>query len=105
LHQGAGQVLTQSAYNGSTPLTSSYTYDGGDLTAITNPLGQSVLYFTDNLGRVAAVTDPLNNVSGASYDYLNRATQIGYGATSASPTAYTRTVNLRLRVRPYISHD
>jgi RHS repeat-associated protein len=67
-----GQPQTQTAYVGSKMLTTTYTYDGGDLVAVSNPLGKTVQYFTDSLGRVAAVTDPMNNITFIEYDNLDR---------------------------------
>jgi len=45
-----------------------FTYDAGDLVAITDPLRRTVSRFVDGAGRVAAITDPLGHTTQTNYD-------------------------------------
>jgi RHS repeat-associated protein len=72
----AGQVTSSSVYVGGRALTTTYTYNGGDLASVTDPLNRTSLYFTDPVGRRVAVRDALGNVRTVVYDALDRVTQM-----------------------------
>jgi len=44
-------------------------------------------------GKVSQVTDRNGQVTGVSYDNLNRVSQVGFGATVSNPTTYTSTID------------
>ena len=59
----------------------------GDLSQVTDPVGNTTKAVTDNAGRVVSVSDPLGNTTGLTYDNLDHVTQIldaHNGATSGS---------------------
>lgn len=66
----------------------------GKLTTRTDALNQAELTSYDIMGKVQTHTDRKGQVSGVTYDTLSRATRIGFGATPASPTTYTDTLDL-----------
>ncbi len=87
-----GQLLSHTdAKNQST----GYTYfPTGQVQTKTDPLLKSESYLYEPGGRIKQRTDRKGQVSGVTYDSLGRTKTIGFGATSASPTAYTSTVSL-----------
>jgi RHS repeat-associated protein len=95
-----------------------FNYDLGDLTSVTDPLGNTTNGFTDAAGRVLSLTNPLGNLTVYEYDPLNLLkkiidplngqTQLGYDqngnlltVTDAKnhPTAYTYNAMDRLETR------
>lgn len=54
----------------------SYGYTFGDLTSMTDPLGNTSSTFYDGAGRVAATTDAVGRTSTATYDALNQMTSM-----------------------------
>jgi RHS repeat-associated protein len=57
-----------------------------------NPLSAVISYTYEPGGLLNQTIDPKGQLSGRTYDSLGRATQIGFGATAANPTAYKSTV-------------
>ncbi|MES2353171.1 MAG: RHS repeat-associated core domain-containing protein [Pseudomonadota bacterium] len=57
-----------------------------------DPLLKTENYHYDLAGNLDRYTDRKGQVTGFTYDFLNRPTQVGFGATTANPTAYTSTV-------------
>jgi RHS repeat-associated protein len=85
-----GNVLTRIDANNH---TTAFTYDAMNRkSTMTDALSQSESYVYEPGGRVSRFTDRKAQVAGWSYDALGRPTQIGYGATSTNPTAYTGTL-------------
>ncbi|HET9387218.1 MAG TPA: RHS repeat-associated core domain-containing protein, partial [Gemmatimonadales bacterium] len=66
-----GQPLTVTTPAG----TATFGYDGGDLVAITDPLGRTTSRFVDSMGRVVRTTNPLGQATTHTYDVLNAVTQ------------------------------
>jgi RHS repeat-associated protein len=70
-----------------------YTYDAMNrLTGRQDPLLHAESYQYDPSSMVKQLTDRAGQVTGYNYDSLHRRTQIGFGATSTNPTAYTSTI-------------
>ncbi len=96
--------LTSTSVDGD-PYHLGYGYDGqGNLNSVTDPIGQTTLYFYDDLGRLGRVVSPetgtteythdeagnvatrrdnLNRVVSYAYDGLNRLTDVTYPAPTA----------------------
>ena len=71
-------------------------YEFGELglvTRRTDPLNKLELLEYAADGSVARITDRKGAVTGFTYDNLRRLSQIGFGASSSNPTAYTRTIS------------
>ena len=73
-YDASARPLNISVSAGSQTLSTLYTYDGGDLTAITDSLGRVRSFFADSLGRTVVARDPLGNTAFTSYDNLDRPT-------------------------------
>lgn len=71
-YDAAGRVLTTTRYNGTTPLTITNGYDGGDLVSITDPLNRKTELYPDAVGRIIATKDPLGHYARMEYDNLDR---------------------------------
>lgn len=56
--------------------TWTYSYSGPDLVSVTDPLSRTTEIFTDAMGRVVAVKDPMGYVSTSEYDNLDRLKKI-----------------------------
>jgi RHS repeat-associated protein len=52
--------------------TTQFTYDAGDLVAVTDPLGNTTSRFIDAAGRLLSLTNPMGNLTRYDYDALNR---------------------------------
>jgi len=63
------------------------------LSSKTDALNQVETYQYDLNGNPTRVTDRKGQVSGSTYDALDRRTRVGFGATVASPTAFTSTID------------
>jgi YD repeat-containing protein len=97
-YDGEGRPLTSTANTGTQVLTTSYAYAGADLVSVSDPLGRTIRFTTDAIGRVIQVTDPLGNASQVTYDGGSRVLtttdpaghmiQRGYDA-AGNLTAYT----------------
>ncbi|MGQ3055188.1 MAG: RHS repeat-associated core domain-containing protein [Roseateles sp.] len=75
--------------------TTRYTYHPtGQVKDKTDPLLKVESYLYEPGGQLKQRTDRKGQVSGVTYDALGRVKTIGFGATAASPTAYTSTVSL-----------
>ncbi len=74
-YNSAGQVTSITKIVGGSPLTTTLNYVGGDLAGITDPMGRTTQFFTDELGRTIGTTDPLGNTTRITYDALDRVTQ------------------------------
>lgn len=79
--------------------TWNFSYDQyGRLTNTTNPLGQAKVYNYDKMSRVAEVKDPAGNITSYTYDALNRLTkkeiQTPAGIYAATSYAYDAVGNL-----------
>lgn len=90
-----GLLDTRSFYSGTKTLTYKYVWDGADLVSVTDPLGHSVQYFTDALGRVAAITDPANNLTFIDYDKLDNVIQVVDPLNHATQFSYDLDGNLK----------
>lgn len=67
-----GQVASVTQIARGRPLTASFTYQQGDLAAITDQLNRTTNFFSDGIGRVVTVVDPLGDFSHTEYDRLSR---------------------------------
>jgi RHS repeat-associated protein len=74
-YNSAGQIATSTRYVGGTGLTTTYTYNGGDLVQVSDPLNRTIQYFTDDVGRTVAIVDALGNTTRVVYDNLDRVLQ------------------------------
>jgi RHS repeat-associated protein len=74
--------------------TTTYTYDLGDLTAVTDPLGRTTQAFLDTLGRPLAITDPLGRRQRYAYDDLDRLTQFTDALGKLTALGYDNNNNL-----------
>jgi RHS repeat-associated protein len=71
-----------------------YSYDTQDrLLTKTDALLKVDTYGYDAAGSINKVTDRKSQVTGMTYDALSRRTQVGYGATIATPTTYANTIS------------
>ncbi len=87
-----GNVLTQTDANNH---TTTFTYNGiGHVASKKDALLNVETSLYEPGGLLAQRTDRLGQVSGVTYDNLGRVSTIGFGATTASPTAYTSTATL-----------
>ena len=73
-YDALGRPATATSYNGATPLTTTFTYDGPDLVRVKDPLGRVVSITPDLGGRILSVRDPLGRLSRSEYDALDRVT-------------------------------
>ena len=71
-HNTAGQPLS---VTDALQHTLQFTYNAGDLVAITDPLGKTSTFQVDGQGRPIAATNPLSQRTNYQYDALNRQTQ------------------------------
>ncbi|HEV8441136.1 MAG TPA: RHS repeat-associated core domain-containing protein [Methylomirabilota bacterium] len=86
----AGQPLTITDPAG----TTRFTYDLGDLVAVTDPLGHTITRFTDDGGRLVSLTNPLGQRSHIEYDALNHVTRVTDPAGGVTGFAYDATGNI-----------
>jgi RHS repeat-associated protein len=94
-YNAAGQLLTVTRYAGGKSLTTTYSYDAGALSAITDPLGRTTQVFVDAVGRIQGTTDPLGNVTQTAYDNLDRVVQVTSPAGQGVQLAYDPVGNLK----------
>lgn len=64
----SGQVSSVTSYPNGQSATYSFTYAGGDLVGVTDPLGRQTGLATDNIGRPIRIRDGLGNASSVTYD-------------------------------------
>jgi RHS repeat-associated protein len=74
-YDDAGRKLTVTRYDGSTPLTTTFGYDGSDLVSVRDPLNRLTELFPDAVGRIVTTKDPLGRFTHLAYDDLNRVIQ------------------------------
>ncbi len=74
--------------------TTAFTYDFGDLVAVTDPLGNPTRRFLDGGGRLVSQTDPLGRVTRYEYDALNRLTRVTDPTNGATGFTYDGNGNL-----------
>lgn len=74
-YNGAGQLLTAIRYVGSSPITTSYSYLGGILSAIEDPLGRRVEIYADRVGRPVTIKDSEGGARHLVYDEYDRLLQ------------------------------
>lgn len=74
-YTASGFLSTATRTLGSSPLTTTYTYNGPDIAGIEDPLGRTTQFFTDAVGRVRSVKDPLGNLTRFAYDSRDRLTE------------------------------
>lgn len=74
-HTSFGQVASATRYVGSSPLTTTYTYVGGDLASVADPLGRTTRLIADPVGRVVTIKNSLGNLTQATYDAFDRVTE------------------------------
>ena len=87
-----GNVLTQTDANNH---TTTFTYNGiGQVATKQDALLNMESSLYEPGGLLKQRTDRKGQVSGVTYDNLGRVATIGFGATAASPTAYTSTATL-----------
>ena len=87
-----GNVLTQTDANNH---TTTFTYNGiGQVATKKDALLNLETSLYEAGGLLKQRTDRKGQVSGVTYDNLGRVATIGFGATAASPTAYTSTATL-----------
>ena len=87
-----GNVLTQTDANSH---TTTFTYNGiGQVETKKDALLNVETSLYEPGGLLKQRTDRKGQVSGVTYDNLGRVATIGFGATAASPTAYTSTATL-----------
>jgi RHS repeat-associated protein len=89
-----GRIATASRTVGGSPVTMTYTWIGGDLASITDPLGRTTQFFADQVGRVASVKDPAGNVQRISHDVLDRVTQTTDALGHTTESTYDGNGNL-----------
>jgi RHS repeat-associated protein len=68
-----GQLASASDAAGN---TSRYFYSSGDLVGASDPLGRTIIYIRDGLGRSIASTDSLGQTTRLTYDVLNQTSSI-----------------------------
>lgn len=93
-HDALGRRLTASQYVGTTPLTTTFTYDGPDLVQVKDPLNRVVTLTPDLVGRLLSVRDPLGRLSRFTYDTLDRVTAQSDPQGSTVRMAYDGNGNL-----------
>jgi RHS repeat-associated protein len=74
-YDGSGRRLTATRYDGTTPLTTTFGYDGADLVSVRDPLNRLTELFPDAVGRIVTTKDPLGRFTRLAYDDLNRVIQ------------------------------
>lgn len=74
-YNSAGQVTSVTKFVNGNPLTTIFSYIGGDLASATDPMGRTTQFSTDAVGRIIGITDPLGNATRITYDALDRITQ------------------------------
>lgn len=84
----AGQLLREADRNG---YTTSLTYAGGRLSAVTDPEGQSLTFAYNSAGRVASVTDPANHTVAYGYDGTGNLTSVSDVLQGISAFSYDST--------------
>lgn len=67
-YDSEGRPLTQTENAGAHELVSHYSYAGADLTSLSDPLGRTLHFTADAVGRIVQVTDPLGNAVQVAYD-------------------------------------
>jgi RHS repeat-associated protein len=71
-YNGAGQRTSVTRYADGGALTTTFSYNGGDLAGITDPLNRTLNVFSDALGRHTSIQDALGNVTQRTFDALDR---------------------------------
>jgi RHS repeat-associated protein len=69
----SGQIASSSDPQGH---TTTFTYEGGDLIAVTDPVGKITRRFVDGAGRVRSIRDPLGRLTLYEYDAMNHLTRL-----------------------------
>lgn len=73
--------------------TTTYGYNNlGLVSSKTDALTNAETYLYGANGKLSRIIDRKGQVTGLGYDFLNRVTQVGFGATVGSPTTYTSTI-------------
>lgn len=93
-YNSAGQPLTLKRYAGSGTLTTTFAYDGGDLSKVTDPLGRITTLFNDAIGRPVTTTDPLGHTTRTDRDKLDRVTAVTDAQNNVVRYAYDANGNL-----------
>lgn len=99
---GNGQVQTissvlnpQSQCSSSSPsMTTTFAYDFGDLSSVTDPMGFFTQFAHDPIGRLLSTTDPLQNITRYAYDPLDRVTTVTDPKSGVSSFTYDGNDNL-----------
>jgi YD repeat-containing protein len=87
--------------NEQTNVANQFAYDAvGNLTAMTNPLGNSFTFAYDPLNRLVSSVDPLGNDSSYSYDPVSNLTQVVDANGTATTYAYDALNRLNGITRP-----
>ena len=72
-----------------------FTYEGGDLVAVTDPSGRTTRRSVDAVGRTRTVTDPLGHVTRYGYDLLDQVRTITDPRDGITTLTYDRNGNLK----------
>ncbi|HJQ97480.1 MAG TPA: RHS repeat-associated core domain-containing protein [Candidatus Polarisedimenticolaceae bacterium] len=72
-----------------------FTHEGGDLVAVTDPSGKTTRRSVDAVGRTRTVTDPLGHVTRYSYDRLDQVRTITDPRDGITTLTYDRNGNLK----------
>jgi RHS repeat-associated protein len=75
-YNAAGQLISSTRHAGSSALTTSYAYNGGVLSGVTDSLNRTTSIFNDALGRAITIQDPMGNQSHLAYDLLDDVVQV-----------------------------
>lgn len=97
-YDGEGRPLTHTENTGTQALTTNYAYAGADLVSLSDPLGRTTRFTSDEAGRLIQLTDPMGNANRITYDGIShilmktdpagRTIKYGYDAVG-NLTAYT----------------
>jgi RHS repeat-associated protein len=87
-YDSAGRKLTTKAFDGTTPLTTTYLYDGSDLVAVRDPLNRLTEFFPDAAGRVVTQKQPLGRFTRTEYDAVDRVTKVTDAQGNVSQWTY-----------------
>ena len=89
-----GRPKTVSRNTGTRTLTSTYTYDGPDLIAVTDSLQRQTHFDVDAVGRTIGVRDPAGRLWTMTYDAQDRVTQRCNPRAECASLAYDENGNL-----------
>lgn len=82
-YDAAGRPTSRSRSIGGAPLTTTYSYVGGDLASVTDPLNRTAQFFMDGVGRLVTLKEASGNLSRVSYDSRDQIIQ------TTDPLGYT----------------